>query len=51
MVVSFALTTYTVTEGENDFAELKLLKNGNLSMATVVRVSTRSGTATGIHVL
>ena len=48
VVVSFAPTTYTVTEGENEFAELELFKNGNPSIVTVVRVTTRSGTATGI---
>ena len=48
VVVSFSPTTYTVTEGVDEFVELILVRSGVLSRATVVIVTTRSGTATGV---
>ena len=44
--VSFDPISYTVTEGDG-FAELILIRSGDLSRATVVTVTTADGTATG----
>ena len=48
VVVSFDPTSYTVTEGEDGFAELTLVRSGDTSGATVVTVTTADGSATGI---
>ena len=46
--MSFEPTSYTVTEGEDDAAELILVRSGYLSRATVVTVTTADGSAMGI---
>ena len=38
-----------MTEGVNAFAQLRLVRSGDLSGSTVVTVTPRSGTATGIY--
>ena len=48
MVVSFDATSYTVTEGVDEFAELTLVRSGDLSRTTVVTVTTGPGNATGV---
>ena len=48
VVVSFELTSYTVTEGDDGFVELKLVRSGDLSMATIA-IITVNGSATGIY--
>ena len=48
MLVSFDPISYTVTEGDDGFVELTLVKSGDLSRATVVTVTTADGSATGI---
>ena len=48
VVVSFDPISYTVTEGEDEFAELILVRSGgDLSRGTVVTVTTADGSATG----
>ena len=47
-MVSFDPTSYTVTEGEDDFVQLMLVRSGDLSRATVVTVTTEDDSATGI---
>ena len=49
-IVSFNSTTYTVTEGVDGFAVL-LVRSGDTSGATVVTVTTESGTAMGKYIL
>ena len=44
--VSFDPISYTVTEGDG-FAELILIRSGDLSRTTVVTVTTADGSATG----
>ena len=45
--VSFNPIPYTVTEGEYEFAELILIRSGDLSRETFVTVTTADGSATG----
>ena len=45
--VSFELTSYTVTEGDDGFAVLTLIRSGDLNRVTVVTVTTSDGSATG----
>jgi hypothetical protein len=47
--VSFEPTSYTVTEGENDTAVVRLVRSGDLSKATVVTVTPTPGSADGIY--
>ena len=49
--MSFDPTSYTVTEGEDGFAELTLVRSGDTSGATVVTVTTADGSATGIYIV
>ena len=48
MSVSFEPTSYTVTEGEDGVVELRLVRSGDLSRATVVAVTTADGSAIGM---
>ena len=48
VVISFDPTSYTVTEGDDGFVELTLVRSGDLSRATVVTVTTADGSAIGI---
>ena len=48
VTVSFNPTSYTVTEGDDEFAVLTLVRSGDLSRATVVTVTTADGSATGM---
>ena len=48
MFVEFDPTVYIVTEGEDAFADLRLVRSGDLSGFTVVTVTPQSGTATGM---
>ena len=48
VTVSFDPTTYTVTEGVDNVANLMLVRSGSLNKTVVVTVSTASGTAMGI---
>ena len=49
MIVSFDPTTYTVTEGDDGFAILRLVRSGvNLDRETVVTVNPVPGTADGV---
>ena len=50
MSVSFDPTAYTITEGVDATSELMLERSGDLNREVVVSVSTRPGTAIGIHV-
>ena len=45
--VSFDPTSYTVTEGEDGFAELTLVRSGDTSGETSVTVISVPGTASG----
>ena len=45
--VSFNPALYTVTEGEDDFANLNIVRSGDIGRITVVTVTPRSGTAQG----
>ena len=45
--VTFDPTAYFVTEGVNAFADLRLVRSGDLSESTTVTVTPQSGTATG----
>ena len=47
--VTFDPTTYIVTEGVNAFAQLILVRSGDLSGSTTVTVTPQSGTAIGIQ--
>ena len=49
-MVSFDPTTYTVTEGVDEFAVLMLVRSGEISGITTVTVATVSGTAVGMTV-
>ena len=49
MFVEFDPTAYNVTERVDDFANLMLVRSGDLSRVTVVTVTTVSGSATGNH--
>ena len=40
MVVSFEKTSYTVTEGEDEFVEIILVRSGDLSRNTTVTLTT-----------
>ena len=46
--ITFDPTAYTVTEGVDAFAELTILRSGQTSGSTVVRVNLHSGTAVGM---
>ena len=49
MIVSFDPTTYTVTEGDDEFVLLRLVRSGvNLDRETVVTVNPVPGTADGV---
>ena len=48
VVVSFDPTSYTVTEGDDGFAVLTLVRSGDLSRATVVTVTTADDSAIGM---
>ena len=48
VIVSFDPTTYTVTEGVDDVANLMLIRSGGLTRTVVVTVTTVAGTATGM---
>ena len=48
MFVEFDPTVYIVTEGVNAFADLRLVRSGDLSESTVVTVTPQSGTAIGM---
>ena len=48
MFVSFDPTSYIVTEGEDGFAELTLVRSGDTSRATVVTVTPTPGSAEGM---
>ena len=48
VVVSFDLMSYTVIEGDDGFVELKLVRSGDLSIATVAMI-TVNGSTTGIY--
>ena len=48
VTVSFDPTTYTVTEGVDNVANLRLVRSGGLTGAIVVTVTTASGTAMGM---
>ena len=45
VVVAFSPTTYTVTEGVDEFAELVLARSGDLSNNTTVTVTTFDASA------
>ena len=47
VVISFEPTSYTVTEGDDGFAELILVRSGYLNRTTIVTVTTADGSATG----
>ena len=47
--VTFDPTAYIVTEGVNSFADLRLVRSGDLSGSTTITVTPRSGTATGTY--
>ena len=49
VAVSFDPTSYTVTEGDDGFAVLTLVRSGDLSRATVVTVNTADDSATGME--
>ena len=48
LIVSFASTDYTVTEGVDLFANVMLVRSGNTSKTATVIVCTQSGTAIGM---
>ena len=48
VAVSFDPTTYNVTEGVDNVANLRLVRSGGLNRTVVVTVSIASGTAMGI---
>jgi hypothetical protein len=45
VVVAFSPTTYTVTEGVDEFAELVIVRSGDLSRNTTVTVTTFDASA------
>ena len=47
MVVSFEKTSYTVTEGKDEFVEVTLVRNGDLSRNTTVTLTTFDASALG----
>ena len=47
VIVSFDPTIYTVTEGVDGFANLRLIRTGDISRETVVTVTTVLGSANG----
>ena len=47
MVVSFEKTSYTVTEGEDEFVEIILVRSGDLSRNTTVTLTTFDVSALG----
>ena len=51
VVVSFDPISYTVTEGDDDTAILRLVRSGDLSTQTVVTVNPTPGSALGIDLL
>ena len=48
-LVSFEPTSYTVTEGEDATAVVRLVRSGDLSRATIVTVTPTPGSAEGMH--
>ena len=48
VMVSFEPTSYTVTEGEDGTAELRLVRSGDTAGETVVTITLGPGTAIGI---
>ena len=48
VTVSFDPTTYTVTEGVDNVANLMLVRSGDLTKTVVVSVTTAAGTAMGM---
>ena len=48
VMVSFDPTSYTVTEGDDDFAVLTLVRSGAINRETVVIVNTVPGSAEGM---
>ena len=51
VTVSFDPTTYTVTEGEDVVANLKLVRSGDLTRTVVVTVTATTGTAMGMNTI
>ena len=51
MVVGFDPTFYSVTERDDEFATLTLVRTGDLSRETVVTVNPIPGSALGINLL
>ena len=49
VIVSFDPTDYTVTEGVDGVANLRLIRTGDIIRETVVTVTTIQGSADGIH--
>ena len=47
MVVSFGQTSYTVTEGEDEFVEVTLVRTGDLSRNSTVTLTTFDVSALG----
>ena len=47
VLVSFDPTSYTVTEGDDEFAALRLVRSGDTSGTTVVTVNPVPGSAIG----
>ena len=47
MFVTFDPTTYIVTEGVNAFAQMRLVRSGDLSGSTTVTVTPQSAKAIG----
>ena len=47
MVVSFEQTSYTVTEGKDEFAEVTLVRHGDFSRNTTVTLTTFDVSALG----
>ena len=48
VTVSFDPTTYTVTEGLDNVANLMLIRSGDLTRTVVITVATAAGTAMGM---
>ena len=48
VIVSFDPTSYTVTEGVDEFVVLTLARSRDISEVTLVTVTTVPGSATGI---
>ena len=47
MIVSFEHTSYTVTEGKDEFVEVTLVKRGDLSRNSTVTLTTFDASALG----